>query len=384
MCLSAGLSVSSVGRVLCLLSLVPLESPRGPLHRTRYFSRVQQSQGLFEASPDSRGWSSRMLALRLVRAGRLGLRTLTATTQDSAGATENVADGVGPAAWTAASAAAAAASPLLADRYAALVQAGTLRHDPAQVLRWPAGIADAVLQKRRSSTRQSIQPTANRTRHAPLSHSQARAVQRLDRLGHELRLYTQRLEEHQREVAAHQARRDALRAPLMQAEEARLAAEEQAAAAAAQSRAAGGMRAWLARALGKQAGPTVPARTQHQRQTLARATVEARLDQQLGPPPLPPPAPKGVYLHGSVGSGKTLLMDLLSTLVAGEGCVPLQRRLHFNSAMVELHRRVVAAALALGSRRCCSASVAAVVLVCHPAAHPPTFPAALPQPYARH
>lgn len=46
----------------------------------------------------------------------------------------------------------------------------------------------------------------------------------------------------------------------------------------------------------------------------------------------------GVYLHGSVGSGKSLMLDLLAAAVAREAAVPHLRRLHFNSAMLELHR----------------------------------------------
>ena len=77
--------------------------------------------------------------LRLARSagGLQGLRTLSASGAAAAAhsATENVEEGVGPAAFTAAAAAAAAsAAPgSLSDRYAALVRAGTLRHDPAQV-----------------------------------------------------------------------------------------------------------------------------------------------------------------------------------------------------------------------------------------------------------
>lgn len=80
--------------------------------------------------------------LRLARSagGLQGLRTLSASGAAAAAhsATENVEEGVGPAAFTAVSAAAAAAAASaapgsLSDRYAALVRAGTLRHDPAQV-----------------------------------------------------------------------------------------------------------------------------------------------------------------------------------------------------------------------------------------------------------
>ena len=47
----------------------------------------------------------------------------------------------------------------------------------------------------------------------------------------------------------------------------------------------------------------------------------------------------GVYLWGSVGSGKSLLMDLFYSLVHKEQRVPLMRRLHFNAAMLEVGLR---------------------------------------------
>ena len=47
----------------------------------------------------------------------------------------------------------------------------------------------------------------------------------------------------------------------------------------------------------------------------------------------------GVYLWGSVGSGKSLLMDLFYNLVHKEQRVPLMRRLHFNAAMLEVGLR---------------------------------------------
>ncbi|XP_046393882.1 putative ATPase N2B [Ischnura elegans] len=57
-----------------------------------------------------------------------------------------------------------------------------------------------------------------------------------------------------------------------------------------------------------------------------------------------PGVPKGLYLHGAVGGGKTMLMDLFY------GCVPLpkaaggriggKRRVHFHSFMLDVHSRI--------------------------------------------
>ena len=44
----------------------------------------------------------------------------------------------------------------------------------------------------------------------------------------------------------------------------------------------------------------------------------------------------GVYLYGSVGSGKSLLMDMFFAAVEAEEAVPLRRRIHFNAAMLEV------------------------------------------------
>ena len=57
----------------------------------------------------------------------------------------------------------------------------------------------------------------------------------------------------------------------------------------------------------------------------------------LGPPPRPPPAPQGVYICGSVGSGKSLLMDLFFGVAARHVLVPRRRRVHFNAALLEVN-----------------------------------------------
>jgi cell division protein ZapE len=49
-----------------------------------------------------------------------------------------------------------------------------------------------------------------------------------------------------------------------------------------------------------------------------------------------PQAPKGLYIWGDVGRGKTLLMDLFFA----EATVATKRRAHFNSFMVDVHARI--------------------------------------------
>ena len=82
----------------------------------------------------------------------------------------------------------------------------------------------------------------------------------------------------------------------------------------------------------------------------AQAHTEAQ--NVMGPPPKKPPAPKSVYLYGNVGVGKTFLMDLFYE--KARNALSFERdtsdetmgrsiatcRMHFNSAMVELHQHM--------------------------------------------
>ncbi|KAI5063698.1 hypothetical protein GOP47_0022245 [Adiantum capillus-veneris] len=68
---------------------------------------------------------------------------------------------------------------------------------------------------------------------------------------------------------------------------------------------------------------------------VAHINREKRLDQLAGPRPSLPPSPKGLYIYGSVGCGKTMLMDMFYN--AAEGVVNHRRRLHFHSALLEVH-----------------------------------------------
>ncbi|KAI6680166.1 hypothetical protein NL676_034047 [Syzygium grande] len=65
---------------------------------------------------------------------------------------------------------------------------------------------------------------------------------------------------------------------------------------------------------------------------------ERKLDSIVGRRPTAPPAPRGLYLYGNVGSGKTMLMDMFYS--ATDGIIKHRRRYHFHEAMLEINVRM--------------------------------------------
>ncbi|XP_062164195.1 uncharacterized protein LOC133870928 isoform X1 [Alnus glutinosa] len=65
---------------------------------------------------------------------------------------------------------------------------------------------------------------------------------------------------------------------------------------------------------------------------------ERKLDSLVGRRPTAPPAPRGLYIYGNVGSGKTMLMDMFYS--ATEGIVKHRRRYHFHEAMLKINEHM--------------------------------------------
>ncbi|KAL2574331.1 hypothetical protein AAZX31_17G197000 [Glycine max] len=65
---------------------------------------------------------------------------------------------------------------------------------------------------------------------------------------------------------------------------------------------------------------------------------EKKLDSLVGHRPTAPPAPKGLYIYGNVGSGKTMLMDMFYS--ATKGIVKHRRRYHFHEAMLRINEQM--------------------------------------------
>ncbi|KAJ3481369.1 hypothetical protein NLI96_g7707 [Meripilus lineatus] len=62
----------------------------------------------------------------------------------------------------------------------------------------------------------------------------------------------------------------------------------------------------------------------------------------------PDQLPQGLYLYGDVGTGKTMLMDLFYNNLHPH--IKRKRRVHFHAFMIDVHKRIHATKLKLGSR----------------------------------
>jgi len=80
-------------------------------------------------------------------------------------------------------------------------------------------------------------------------------------------------------------------------------------------------------------------------ESLALSPPKSFLDSLLGREPPPPPKteipatlPKGLYLYGDVGSGKTMLMDMFHNTLPTH--ITSKTRIHFNNFMQDVHKRL--------------------------------------------
>ncbi|XP_016391445.1 lactation elevated protein 1 homolog B-like [Sinocyclocheilus rhinocerous] len=69
--------------------------------------------------------------------------------------------------------------------------------------------------------------------------------------------------------------------------------------------------------------------------------------QEVWSPQTKPHPPRGYYIHGDVGTGKTMLMDLFYSFVKSRR----KNRVHFNAFMLDVHRRIHKLKQSLPKRR---------------------------------
>ncbi|XP_014849396.1 PREDICTED: lactation elevated protein 1 [Poecilia mexicana] len=90
-----------------------------------------------------------------------------------------------------------------------------------------------------------------------------------------------------------------------------------------------------------------PLSTQHYKDHSRQPQNDDATTTKTEPPPQQPPPPKGLYIYGNVGSGKTMLMDLFYSHVENS----CKKRVHFNSFMLDIHKRIHRRKQSLPKRR---------------------------------
>ncbi|KIO16918.1 hypothetical protein M407DRAFT_33438 [Tulasnella calospora MUT 4182] len=81
--------------------------------------------------------------------------------------------------------------------------------------------------------------------------------------------------------------------------------------------------------------PPVPPPT-----SLKAKSLFSRLFATSGPPAQSRSQLKGLYLYGTVGTGKTMLMDLFYNTLPPSAAALGKRRVHFHAFMIDVHKRV--------------------------------------------
>ncbi|GFR49686.1 hypothetical protein Agub_g11835 [Astrephomene gubernaculifera] len=223
-------------------------------------------------------------------------------------------------------------------RYLQMVDAGSLQKDEQQ---W------ALVQELGRLYDETVQYKALMDKyHTATAEYKARRLQRLQELLEEDRL---REEQQQREEQQRRQRKGLL-ATLLGSPP-----PPQTAATASDNNSDGvGLAAWLrsslapllpgsaaAAAAAEEGGAAATAASAARaRQAAAAAFREERLTAELGPPPGAPQPPRGLYVWGSVGSGKSMLVAMFYQVLAESAQLPATRWMHFNAAMLEIHARL--------------------------------------------
>jgi predicted ATPase len=166
--------------------------------------------------------------------------------------------------------------------------------------------------------------------------AQAACVDHLHSLAEAVTSYCHAVADWQARCDARAAQAALQRPALVQAELRRL--ESQSQPTPSSSGTASSMFDWFTRS---QPRPSQPPPSLQKLEALAGQRADALLAASLGAPPLPPPPPRGLYIHGPVGSGKTALMDHFYSHIASAQLPALHhKRVHFNAALLDLHAAI--------------------------------------------